>query len=494
MLGREICLIGRIRQIRQILPGGKCSRPSSPHSALGKFREGWQLATVHLSRRFHSRSILAWAGIFLALASALFAADETAVPPPAPENEIRITFLPPPVENGVVTLGIFDQEEKLVRMLHKEATEKEFVLGLNGFITKWDGKDQDGKLLPPAKYKVRGYMVGDLEVEGIAYHGNDWVSDDTSALYSKITALKMDGLEIKATFAKLGGGEEDKMLRVEELPHPSDLQKEPVTAEIQDGKLVIKHGTETATTELEEGDKIVASSVGFADLVWAIVETKKGREVRAYSSKAEFLRRLSYEADEPQPQLILASRMSEQIFVVEENAAEQRYRSLVLESVEKEGDAKKPATSNWKVVEQKRIIFCETFEKVEKELKNDLDFTAEETAKIETLPNPLFQDATNKAIFTIKHDAGGTFFQTPDGLPIVHITDTPRVAWSAMSQAKEGITVFQSNGAVVEQFLVKNPGNLMAFDAGEYEIMPPGYKKPVMKEDEEIPAEEPETK
>lgn len=444
---------------------------------------------MHLSRPFNIRFLLEWTGVFLTLTSALCAADETAIPPPAPENEIRITFLPPPVEKGVVTLGIFDQTDKLVRVLHKEATEKEFVVGLNGFITKWDGKDQDGKALPTAKYKMRGYMVGDMEVKGVAYHGNDWVDGDNAALYSKITALKMDGLQIIATFSKTDGGTADKILRTEELPHPDAEKKEPMIATIEDGKLVIEKGVEKATTELETGDKVVASSVGFGDQVWAIVETAKGREVRAYSSKAEFLRRLAYEADEPQPQMILASRMSEQIFVVEENSTEQRFRSLVLESMKtKDAGAKEPATSNWKVVEQKRIIASNTFEKIAEALKNDLDFTSDEMAKIETLPNPLFQDTTTKTTFTIKHDDGGTFFQTNDGLPIVHITDTPDVVWSVMSQAKDGITVFQSNGAVVEQFTVKKPGNLMAFDAGEYEIMPPGYRKPVVQE--EIPEKE----
>ena len=60
------------------------------------------------------------------------------------------------------------------------------MVGLNGFITTWDGRDDNGKLVPPGMYNASGFAVGALEVEGIAYHGNDWmIADDSPRLPSR---------------------------------------------------------------------------------------------------------------------------------------------------------------------------------------------------------------------------------------------------------------------------------------------------------------------
>src|SRR5436309_3248691 len=49
-----------------------------------------------------------------------------ATTPPAPAKTVRITFLPPPLE-GTISLGIYDQSNKLVRVLHQEAELDEFI-------------------------------------------------------------------------------------------------------------------------------------------------------------------------------------------------------------------------------------------------------------------------------------------------------------------------------------------------------------------------------
>ena len=56
---------------------------------------------------------------------------------------VRITFLPPPME-GTISLGVYSQDGKLVRTLKTEAEPKDFVIGLNGLITSWDGKSDGG--------------------------------------------------------------------------------------------------------------------------------------------------------------------------------------------------------------------------------------------------------------------------------------------------------------------------------------------------------------
>jgi hypothetical protein len=65
---------------------------------------------------------------------------------------------------GTISLGIYDSDGKLVRVLHREASADEFVAALDGFITFWDGMDDAGHPLPPGHYSARGYMVGAVTV------------------------------------------------------------------------------------------------------------------------------------------------------------------------------------------------------------------------------------------------------------------------------------------------------------------------------------------
>src|SRR4051794_2058257 len=100
------------------------------------------------------------------LLPSLHAQNDDAPPPKKPG--IQITFLPPPME-GRLCLGLYDKAGKLVRTLSKEAVEKDFVIGLNGLITMWDGKNNAGVPVPPGKYSARGFSVGEVDIEGIAF-------------------------------------------------------------------------------------------------------------------------------------------------------------------------------------------------------------------------------------------------------------------------------------------------------------------------------------
>jgi hypothetical protein len=82
-----------------------------------------------------------------------------ASPTTLPGRTLRITFVPPPLD-GTISLGIFDGEGKLVRVLHEEAGLDEFTVEADGLETKWDGKNDDGRDVPAGKYRGRGYAVG----------------------------------------------------------------------------------------------------------------------------------------------------------------------------------------------------------------------------------------------------------------------------------------------------------------------------------------------
>jgi len=108
------------------------------------------------------------------------AASPSASPTPSLLKKIgvKIMFVPPPME-GTISLGIYDQTGKLVRVLHQAASADEFVAALDGFITHWDGLDDAGKPMPPGHYSASGYMVGDVAVKALDF--NTLVGTGTTA-------------------------------------------------------------------------------------------------------------------------------------------------------------------------------------------------------------------------------------------------------------------------------------------------------------------------
>src|SRR5262245_30797293 len=76
--------------------------------------------------------------------------DESGTPSPTPEQtpsasparNVRISFVPPPME-GTISLGIYDQSGRLMRVLHQNAQLDDFVIGADALVTQWDRKDDN---------------------------------------------------------------------------------------------------------------------------------------------------------------------------------------------------------------------------------------------------------------------------------------------------------------------------------------------------------------
>ena len=81
-------------------------------------------------------------------------------------RNVPLRFVPPPME-GTISLGIFDSNDKLVRVLHREAKIDNFTIDENALKTTWDGKNDAGEDLPAGKYRARGYMVARLKVDDV---------------------------------------------------------------------------------------------------------------------------------------------------------------------------------------------------------------------------------------------------------------------------------------------------------------------------------------
>jgi len=124
-----------------------------------------------------TRSFIVAVLVTLCATWALFAQDSSApspleTPSPSPSASISATrsvplrFIPPPME-GTVSLGIWDSNDKLVRVLHQEAKIDSFATDEDSLKTTWDGKNDAGEDLAPGKYRARGYLVGKIKIDDI---------------------------------------------------------------------------------------------------------------------------------------------------------------------------------------------------------------------------------------------------------------------------------------------------------------------------------------
>jgi hypothetical protein len=245
---------------------------------------------------------------------------------------------------------------------------------------------------------------------------------------------------------------------------------------------MVKHNGVEKDVVLAEGESPVDASVGLDDMVWAIVKTSTGTEVRAYSGEAEFVRHLAIAATDPQPVSIKASPRLEEIYLLEENAKVQRVRTLQLSASpppQASGSNSAP-TSTWKIASNKSITFSDKMDQVRDQLKmpDGKPFVPQDKIGLRLLPNPLEQDKIGAVDISIGIDAKGSFLKAGDGLPLSRVSETPNLKWAAMARETDSkiITIFQSDGAVVEQFKASRLANMMAFDAGDFDFDPAKMK------------------
>ena len=210
--------------------------------------------------------------------------------------------------------------------------------------------------------------------------------------------------------------------------------------------------------------------------VWLIDHSDASTtDVKQFSSNGELIRRLAVQGNDPVPLKI--SMSGTDLILLEGNQFAQRLRELSLVT---SGTATisgtEPATSIWKVIFSKTITFSDTLEQARSLLKfpDGKPFGSEETIKVALLPNPLMQDQPSSLEIGVGIDAEGSFLKTKEGLLLQRISNTPNLKWAALGHepGNKIIFLFQSDGAVVEEYQIANPANMMAFDCGDFDFDP----------------------
>jgi hypothetical protein len=442
---------------------------------------------------------------------------------PSPKKGgVRIQFLPPPME-GTISVGIYNARGHLVRTLKREADTEEFTVDVDGLVTSWDGNDDAGDPLPAGKYHARGYTVGDVKVEGEAFHCNDWIEDEDSPRIRRVLDLGITPDDDLVFLTRTTDAKEMLMRRNAQgrLDPPQPLSEAASetrppdgsiavigTAElanafrtgqnfakviVADGKISLRDGDTRRTLDLSGNEHAIDACAGRDGRLWVIVQGASNSEVREYSSTDQLGRRLAIKADDPQPKKITGAHKTDTVFLLEETAQMQRVRALVFDEkpapassdsgkpAEQVTDATEPvAPAPFKVTFEKTIWFSDELAQVKDKLKlaDGKPFVPQEKIAITLRANPLNQDKPGSVELAAGFDANGSFLKTADGLVLRAISETKNLRWVAIGRAPDGksVTVFQSDGAVVEQFKASKLADMMAFDCGEFDYDPKSAK------------------
>jgi hypothetical protein len=375
-------------------------------------------------------------------------APATPTLPAVPAGSVKITFVPPPLE-GTLSLGVFERSGKLVRTLKTEAVPTDFTVGLNGLITSWDGRDDAGRTMPPGRYRVRGIAVADIEIAGEEFHCNDWVESEDGphpALFEHIR-INGDTLELLAT------DRAQKRWRILHALAEGESKSEPVEP------------TEAPAAD-GPGPK---SCPGRDGTRWSIEKAAGEIVVAQFDAHGEVLRRLSIGAGQPAPMGIAASMERDEVFLLEQDGDRYRLRGL-RRAAPKEGKG----APGWETFLEKNRWPSAKFSEVAGRLGRSKPFVAEPHLTLKSQPNPLLGGGVSEVQIVPGKDAAGSFLKTSDGLLLRRLTDTPSLLWVVFGREarQPGVVLFQSDGAVVEEYRILQPDALMSFDAGEYQLPP----------------------
>lgn len=368
---------------------------------------------------------------FAFFACALLLAFGATAQEPAP-GTVQITFLPPPLEHAAYSVGIYEaNSRRLIRRLCEYAPEGAFTAGLNGLITHWDRRDDEGRLAPPGRYAARGYAVGPLKVEGVAFRGNDWAAADENLRVKHVESIRLapDGKGLIAAVTLAGGA-------------VSDLTLSP------DGDLLSRQPAAPVSPGKESPAWTADADAGFIQR----------------APDGTVLRRLATAPGDPLPRAIVASAAEDRIYLLEEKDGWQRLRALSwVDAKQEDGQP----VSTWQTVFERNIR------------RPELP-PAAPAVEVALEENPLSPGKPSHAHLTAGFDPAGSYLQTADGLRLRRISDRLGLSAARLVRGAKGLTFLQFDGAAWDEFSISGTSAMMTFDAGDFDVTGAG-EKPAQK-------------
>ncbi len=393
---------------------------------------------------------------------------------------VRIGFVPPPME-GTISLGVYDLRGRLVRALRTEADESGFGAGLNGFVLSWDGLNDAGVPVSTGKYRVKGVAVGDLEVSGEAYHGNDWMDAEGGVRPVVFRRIRLEGDNLEV----IAADREGRWWRLSQPLPEGDLKVERFgegasvsgALNLPDaGGQAGASGTSGASTTgsapsvpsaVEEGP---VSCAGRAGSVWVIEKGAREKVVVQKGADGSVLGRLSVGVGQPAPVGVAASPEREEVFLLENEGDWWRVRGLRRKKAAAKKGPSKEGDAGWETFFERNRWPCSKFVEVAARVGREKPFVAEKSVAVKTLANPLFAGASSGVSVGVGFDAEGSYLKTADGLVLRRLTETKQLLWAVLGRdaGQRALVLLQSDGTAVEEYWIRRPEMMMGFDAGEY--------------------------
>jgi hypothetical protein len=186
-------------------------------------------------------------------------------------RSIPLRFVPPPME-GTISLGIWDSNDKLVRVLHREAKIDSFTVEENSLSTSWDGKNDAGEDLPAGKYRARGYLVGKLKVEDL---GKESASPESASDHIPVKLVTNPLVSDTRVVMEIGIGFDSKgsfLKTTDNLPLAT-IKDAPGLTRVtiqkngeKSADVWLQNGAETEHLRVSNIDKMMAFDCGYFEL------------------------------------------------------------------------------------------------------------------------------------------------------------------------------------------------------------------------------------
>ncbi len=429
-----------------------------------------------------------------ALAFGVLISNLVAQPAPV-DSEVQLVFTPPDLP-GRFVLGVFNEDGELVRRLVTDRDASVFDVGLNGYITSWDGLDDSGRRCPAGTYAARGFVIGDeLVIQGEAFHFNDWIDEAGDAEVTRVMGVEpVDPANLIALFETSQGPVLERVPMVEgagswAVPVPGATalagisgSTARVTTEAGERAYSLDDGTavgsvtEPTSTEVEpvvDGGRVLDwAPSGEGNTRWAVVEVGGETAVAQLGEAGEILRTLPPDASGFVPETISAAPATEAIAVVESRGSEQRVRVLALDSTKESEVVDGRPVSDWQVLLERVITPIGNFGVVDGELNADVKASGQPDGVVIAL-DPTDLDPEGQTLRLVAgFDGGGSFLATESGLELLRVSERTGLRGVNLIEGEEPGTVrfFQGNGSVVEEFLILNVGRIAAFDCGNFRL------------------------
>jgi hypothetical protein len=212
---------------------------------------------------------------------------------------------------------------------------------------------------------------------------------------------------------------------------------------------------------------------------WSIEKALGETVVVQLDTNSEVLRRLSIGAGQPVPVAIAASLAEDVVVLLEQDGERWRVRGLRKKATQEAPQTPTPAmpgtpvaaAPSWETFFEKNRWPCATFLEAAPRVGRPKPFAAEPQLNVKSQFNPLLGGASTDVLVCVGFDAAGSYLKTTDGILLRRLTETPKLRWAVLGHdaRQPAVVLLQSDGTVVEEYRIHQPGTLMTFDAGEYQ-------------------------